>query len=247
MTNIDYRESNNWTVYVHINKDNKKCYVGITGRNPEERWGKNGIEYKNKCHHFWNAIQKYGWDNFDHEIIASNLTKKEAEQMEIILIEKLNSRNKEYGYNISKGGTGGNQKEIFGVKQYDLNANFIEQYESAAECARALGIDRTHITKCCKHGGKTHGYMFCYSDNEITMPYRRENQQDIYKFNLDGNCVGKYRTYKEAIEKNNVNLTCLRGAVTKYATHYYDGFIWIYEKDICNLEIYIEKVKKYLR
>ena len=246
MTNIDYRENNKWTVYIHINKINKKCYVGITGRRPEERWGYNGIGYKNKCTHFWSAIQKYGWDNFDHEIIANNLTKNEAESMEILLIELLNTCNSSCGYNMSKGGTGGNQKEIFGVKQYDLDANFIAEYESAAECARFLGIDRTHITKCCKHGGKTHGFMFCYAYDEINNPYRRSDQRDIYKFDLHGNLTEKYRTFKEAADKNNADFDRLRSATTKYKTHYYNGFIWLYQEDIDDLKIYIEKAKKYL-
>ena len=50
---------------------------------------------------FWNAIQKYGWDNFQHEIIASGLTSEEAGHMEQLLIKELNLANKDYGYNQS--------------------------------------------------------------------------------------------------------------------------------------------------
>lgn len=73
-----------WTVYAHI-APNGKMYVGITKKkNPNERWrdGK-GYEYQP---HFYNAIQKYGWDNFQHEIVASGLTCDEAGKMEQILI-----------------------------------------------------------------------------------------------------------------------------------------------------------------
>ncbi len=63
----------NYKAYVHINKMNNKCYVGITKRKLYERWNK-GKGYKN-CVLFYRAIQKYGWDNFDHELIASGLTR----------------------------------------------------------------------------------------------------------------------------------------------------------------------------
>lgn len=90
-----------YVVYVHISPSNK-YYVGITKQKPERRWNNGYGYYRNK--HFYNSIKKYGWDNFEHEIIASNLTKEEACQFEITLIEKLNSTDRRYGYNKSKGG-----------------------------------------------------------------------------------------------------------------------------------------------
>ena len=86
-----------------MNKTNGKVYVGITKRVPEERWGKNGSNYKSTPH-FYSAIQLYGWNSFEHIIIATDLTKEEACQMEIDLIQKYQSNNPEYGYNILDGG-----------------------------------------------------------------------------------------------------------------------------------------------
>lgn len=95
-------ENGHYTVYAHINKTNGKMYVGITKRPVEERW-LNGEGYKN-CIYFDKAIRKYGWDGFDHEIIASHLTEEEACNMEYLLIQKLNLQNRKYGYNIKDGG-----------------------------------------------------------------------------------------------------------------------------------------------
>jgi len=53
---------NNYTIYIHKNKINGKVYIGQTGQDPKKRWD-NGNGYKT-CSRFWNAIQKYGWDNF---------------------------------------------------------------------------------------------------------------------------------------------------------------------------------------
>lgn len=96
-------ENGYFNVYVHTNKINGKMYVGITKRNVQQRW-KNGFGYVDSPY-FYNSIQKYGWDNFDHEIISSNLTEEEAMHMEELLIKELHLTDDIYGYNIKNGGT----------------------------------------------------------------------------------------------------------------------------------------------
>lgn len=101
-------EERKWKVYKHTNKMNNKCYIGITSKIPEIRW-KNGNGYQNKTY-FRNAIQKYGWDNFKHEILFENLTEQEAKDKEIELIAFYKSN--EFGcYNMTNGGDG-----ILGLK-----------------------------------------------------------------------------------------------------------------------------------
>lgn len=92
---------------MHTSPSNKR-YIGITSQSPERRWRKNGAGYKNHVY-FWNAIKKYGWDNFKHEILFKGLTKEEAEQKEIELIAYYNSNNEDYGYNLSSGGESGSK------------------------------------------------------------------------------------------------------------------------------------------
>ena len=93
-----------YCVYKHTSPSGK-CYIGITSMNPpEKRWGKSGQKYK-QHQYFYNAIQKYGWDNFQHEILFEGLTKEEAEQKEIELIAYYKSAEHTYGYNISLGGS----------------------------------------------------------------------------------------------------------------------------------------------
>ena len=91
-----------YCVYIHTNKINGKMYIGQTCQDPEDRW-KNGNGYK-KCTYFYRAIQKYGWDNFEHEIIASHLTLDEANNFEELLIGVLNTMNPNNGYNLKSGG-----------------------------------------------------------------------------------------------------------------------------------------------
>ncbi len=91
-----------YIVYQHKNKINGKIYIGITMQKPEQRW-RHGEGYKSSPH-FYAAIQKYGWDNFEHNILFQNLTKEDACQKEQELIIKFNSMNREYGYNSTSGG-----------------------------------------------------------------------------------------------------------------------------------------------
>ena len=100
-----------YCVYKHQNKVNNKIYIGLTSNidNPNLRWhGGNG--YKNNLH-FYRAIQKYGWENFTHEIIKTNLTLSQANDLEKQLIQQYNSTNPEYGYNIQAGGANAKHSE----------------------------------------------------------------------------------------------------------------------------------------
>lgn len=95
-----------YIVYVHVNKANGKVYVGQTRLKPNERW-RNGKGYINN-NHFYRSIQKYGWDNFEHKILYDNLTKEEANKIEMNLISFYDSTNCNKGYNQTIGGDGTN-------------------------------------------------------------------------------------------------------------------------------------------
>lgn len=101
------KEIRDYKVYVHINKTNGKKYVGITKQDAKKRW-QNGYGYynRNKTNYFWNAIQKHGWDGFEHIIIEENLTHEEANRKERYYISLYNSSNSDYGYNLTLGGNG---------------------------------------------------------------------------------------------------------------------------------------------
>ena len=91
-----------YTVYVHTNKINGKKYVGITSMKPELRWA-NGYGYRGQSR-FMKAIRKYGWHNFAHEILYTNLEKSNAEAIEKELIKEYKSANSKHGYNSDNGG-----------------------------------------------------------------------------------------------------------------------------------------------
>ncbi len=69
-------------LYYYENKINGKMYIGQTDKKTlEARAGKDQIQYKG-CKAFYNAIQKYGWNNFIGTIFQVVATQIEADQEE---------------------------------------------------------------------------------------------------------------------------------------------------------------------
>jgi len=93
-------------IYKHTNKINGKVYIGQTTRNPQNRWS-NGRGYTNDKRKltspFANAIIKYGWDNFKHEIICE-VENDKLDELEKYYISFYKSNIKEFGYNCESGG-----------------------------------------------------------------------------------------------------------------------------------------------
>lgn len=88
-------------IYAHINKINSKAYIGQTNQLPEDRWGPNGIGYS-KSRKFYNAIKKYGWDNFEHIILYMEIGVESLDDLERDYISKYNTLKN--GYNLTYGG-----------------------------------------------------------------------------------------------------------------------------------------------
>lgn len=98
------KEEKKWCVYMHTNKINGKKYIGKTCQKPEYRWN-NGDGYKGSPY-FYRAILKYGWDNFEHDILVENLSAENACEAEKSLIEQYDTTNQQNGYNLTSGGDG---------------------------------------------------------------------------------------------------------------------------------------------
>lgn len=110
-----------FTVYLHkclLCERTTGIYIGITSQKPNKRWLSNGRGYLalNKLTGDYaqpkmaSTLLKYGLENWTnekvwvHEILFEGLTKKEAEQKEIELIDFYNSY--ENGLNSTRGGSG---------------------------------------------------------------------------------------------------------------------------------------------
>lgn len=182
-----------YTVYQHKNKLNGKMYFGITGRKPEERWGKNGRNYKSTPH-FFSAINKYGWDNFEHNILYENLTKEEALSKEKELIKKYNTQDKNLGYNILDGGQLTElplevrmkmSKSMIGNKNGLGHPCSEEKKKKISEAQKGRKLTKGHRDKLSEAAKKRH--VPCSEDKRLKLsqsyPYKKK------VFCLETNCV----------------------------------------------------------
>jgi len=133
-----------FSVYVHTNKINGKKYVGQSS-NIIERWKNGGKNYFSSVK-FFRAIQKYGWDNFTHEILYDNLNKDTANKIEKALIRKYDSINN--GYNIQKGGYTSLTKESLNKMSKSLKQGYIDHPERREKIRKArIGSKDSEETK----------------------------------------------------------------------------------------------------
>ena len=228
---IDYRENNKWTVYIHISPSNK-YYVGITSRELNQRW-KNGIGYK-KNDDFYRAIEEYGWDNFQHEIIAEYLTKDEACNMEKLLIAKLNSNDYHYGYNISSGGDCGKSGVPTSQLQKDTTSKRLkelwqdEEYrKKETEILRCLHNDkwRENQSKKIKERWETAETREKYI-NGLRLSYQKRKEEGLVREPLYGS--NNPNAKKIVCLNTNEIFDSIVDAEAKY--HTYKGGIG----DVCN-------------
>lgn len=98
-----------YCVYMHRLKSDGRVYIGQSS-DVEKRWKNKGRGYYN-CVKFFRAIQKYGWDAFDHIVLFDNLTKEEADILEDKMILKYDSMNQKKGFNLRRGGSQGKMSE----------------------------------------------------------------------------------------------------------------------------------------
>lgn len=152
---MENREDNN-IVYCATNKINGKKYIGYTVKSLAERkqTHKYRANTKDTKYHtiFRLAIRKYGWENFEWDILSRVNTKEEAIVKEIELISKLNTFTPN-GYNISKGGNGGfiskevNKKISISLKRLHENKKLISKFSLFSSEERINNAKKAWETK----------------------------------------------------------------------------------------------------
>lgn len=178
-----------YKVYKHTNIHNGKVYIGITRQDVERRW-QNGHGYDRT--YFGNAIKKYGWNGFKHEILFSGLSKEDACEKEKTLIKLYKSDNREYGYNICEGGqTGDNLHPYYGsennravsVRRINPKTKEVVVFNTMTDAVNEMGINHRGISKACRGISNTYmGYIWEYENIEFEKPVRTPRGKHSHKY-----------------------------------------------------------------
>lgn len=242
-----------WLVYIHISPSNK-YYIGITSQTAEQRWRK-GKGYKT-CVKFFKAIQKYGWENFEHIILFENLSREIANEIEKYLIAKYDTIDN--GYNITEGGYTSNpklpkeelrrnSKRNKKIYRYNLDGEYIDEFFSISEAERVTSILGSSIGNCAKgkllHAG---GYMWRYKYYKKISPYINPKEKEVCLYDLSKKLIKEFKSVKNAsfysgYTEQEISKCCKRKIETL------DENIFLYKgDDINNVEIQNTYYKGYI-
>lgn len=94
-------------IYKITNKINGKIYIGQTKKTLEKRIQNHRGRFVSKkaSYHLYSAMEKYGWENFEFEVLdATPTTQEELDNLEMYYIELYEALDQSKGYNMYKGG-----------------------------------------------------------------------------------------------------------------------------------------------
>lgn len=234
-------EEKKYIVYKHTSPEGG-VYIGQTSLSLKRRSHPNGSGYLRANKHgefyqkrFADAIIKYGWDNFTHEIIYHDLTKKESIDKELELIKEYSQSG--ICYNID--GVDREARKCDAINMYSLNGELLMQWNSISEAVSALGFQRhteANISACClgrKH--RAYGYIWRYKNSDLEVkpmsPYRRP----ICQFNQKGKYVATYKSVNEAGKAIGRTPTSIGNALHGWSKTC-GGYIWKFLDDLSQEE-----------
>lgn len=208
---------------------NGKLYIGQTGEDNVEKRYKNGLNYL-RCPYFYNAIQKYGWDNFEHIVLFNNLSKDVADIVETALIDKYDTTNRDFGYNLQSGGTNGKPNDVTRLKMSENHADVSGEnnpmYHKNHSLETRLKMSKNRPSYIGKNN-PNYGKKCSEYSKEMT---RKKNSKPIVQLTKDGEYIRKWNSASEAGR----NLDIRQSAISKVCNgdkycHTAGGYKWVYE------------------
>lgn len=222
-----------YTIYKYTSPSGG-VYIGQTNSDIATRARKNGYQYltRNKeTGEYYQpaiaqAIVKYGWDNFQKEVLYSGLTSEEADEKEKELIKEY--REKGNCYNICSGGKGVPGAREHKVRQYSLTGEYVKTWNTIKEAEEYLHIVRAqaNIVQCCQ--GKKHrayGYIWKYDEDETPVKPVTPYRDPINQYTKDGEYVATFKTIKAASDKTGIGETSI-GNNLRGRSKSAGGFVW---------------------
>lgn len=226
-----------YIVYLTTNLINNKIYIGIHGtENPDvfDQYLGNGI-YANspktyqKCETaFQCAVTKYGPNNFKRKVLKVFDTKKEALLLESELVtEEFIKRTDTYNIVLGGGSPPTLNKSIY---QYDLQGNFIKEWNSLVSITKYYEINKDRIRMVID--GKRSFEQSYWSEEKFdkldVSLFRPSYRSSIRQYLTDGTYLNTFKNTTEASIALDIERSKIINAIYgKYATSGY----WFLKED----------------
>lgn len=242
-------------IYKITNRVNGKAYIGqskdIKRRWLEHRKVKDG--YDRHSYPLYFAIDKYGIDNFEFEIIE-RCGVDELNNREIYWIDKCDTLVEGMGgngYNLTKGGQlcnthVGSMDQGKRVYQYKLTGEFVVEYRSQQAAARAVGLKSSvGITRAVKNRATACGFQWRDFKTDKIHPYIKKSYRNkVYQYDLNGNFICMFDDIQTAADcvgasRSLIELCCEENCKTG------KGYMWkyTYEQKIAPVKKMIQPSK----
>lgn len=233
-----------YCIYKATNKINGKSYIGQTidydRRKEQHLHRRDGYCDPNSIFH--KAIDKYGEDNFEWEILGTVPGKEFANAFERSCIMQYNTY-KPNGYNMTKGGDGGSMWNAIPVVCLTLDGKFVRRYDCAAD-AELDGFYRGGVLRSCRDAtASTKDHIFMFEDEykknggRARVKKMARQAREIYQCDMDGNLIKKFKMVADAENELGINHSRIIGCA-KGRDRTAGGFIFVYPEDfpIKNIE-----------
>lgn len=217
-------------IYRYISPSGKS-YIGQTIRSLKERAGKDGVQYTN-CSIFFRAIQKYGFNNFQFEILEE-VKLELIDEREKYYIEKYNSIQPN-GYNIQKGGENNYSKRGTNnhpVIKYNLKGEFVQYFDSVKSAAEEANCNYQTISSVLQRERPHYKEaIYRYVGEEAPEPIKSvpTHGRKVGQYDLSNKFIACYDSANEAARAigkdsnagRNIRSVCQGKRQTAY------GYIW---------------------
>lgn len=135
-----------------LNNINGKMYIGYS-KNPIGRYNSHkSVARKKPNRPLYNAMNKYGFDNFSLVILADYETEEWALEAEVFFIEAIGTQNREIGYNIDKGGTTGKTHSAESIKKMSKPRSY--KWKLTEETKLKQSLSKKGVKKSEEHKEK---------------------------------------------------------------------------------------------
>ena len=201
--------NNYYTIYKHTSPSGK-YYIGVTRQqNLNRRW-MSGYGYTS-CPLFNNAIQKYGWENFTHEILEDYVPIEKINDRECYWIKLYQSNNRNFGYNIEEGG---HAYRTFSKETRKKISDAIKRKPKSEECKQKL-----RNINLGKH-----------LSEETRKKVSESHFKPVYQLDKNGNIINEFDSILAAalyIHRDNSSISkCCKGKQKTCG-----GYMWRYKEE----------------